>query len=96
MRRLVTVTAFFALCTSAATADPFAAGDVAAGKALHDAKCSACHGSNVYTRADRKIKSAKSLALRVAACNANSNAGMSAQEELDVAAYLNQQFYKFK
>lgn len=86
----------FVLCSSTAAADPFGAGDVAAGKALHDAKCSACHGTNVYTRADRKIKSAKSLALRVAACNANSGAGISVQEELDVAAYLNQQFYKFK
>ena len=96
MGRSLTVTAMFVLCASAASADPFAAGDVAAGKALHDANCTVCHGINVYTRADRKIKSAKSLALRVSACNANSGAGMTSQEELDVAAYLNQQFYKFR
>lgn len=84
------------LAASYAHALPFEKGDPKAGKALHDKTCLACHDSKMYTRADRKIKTATQLAGRVSGCNANTGAGWFPEDELNVSAYLNQQFYKFK
>lgn len=73
------------------------------GKKLHDAQCVACHvqqfggdGASVYTRPNRRIKNLQSLTQRVAACSAQTGAKWFPEEEADVAAYLNQRFYKFK
>ncbi len=83
-------------------AGPFDQGDFTTGKALVDQQCTACHierfggdGSKVYTRPDRKIKSAQRLTEQVAACNKMAKAGLTAQEQADVGAYLNRTFYKF-
>lgn len=85
-----------ALVPTLASAVPFEKGDPKAGKALHDKTCVACHDSKMYTRADRKVKTAGQLAGRVSGCNANTGAGWFPEDELNVSAYLNQQFYKFK
>ncbi|MEW6414036.1 MAG: cytochrome c [Pseudomonadota bacterium] len=94
-----------ALCvfTAAAQAAPFAQGDPQAGKALHDKTCISCHagmfggdGSRMYTRADRKTRSAQQLAARISGCNANTGAGWFPEDEAHVGAWLNQQYYKFK
>jgi hypothetical protein len=84
-------------------AAPFAKGDPKAGKILHDKSCVSCHvsmfggdGSEIYTRDNRKTRSAEQLAARISACNANTNAGWFPEDELNVGAWLNQQFYKFK
>ena len=84
-------------------AAPFAHGDPKAGQVLHDKSCIACHakmfggdGSKMYTRADHKIKTPQQLAARISACNANTGAGWFPEDEAHVAAYLNQQYYKFK
>jgi mono/diheme cytochrome c family protein len=77
--------------------------DAKAGKALHDKQCVNCHvqrwggdGSTVYTRADRKIKDATALRQRVAACSAQTGSKFFPEDEANVAAYLAQQYYKFK
>jgi cytochrome c2 len=92
-----------AALATAAHAAPFAKGDPKAGKALHDKSCTSCHismfggdGSGIYTRADRKTRSAEQLAARIAGCNANTGAGWFPEDEAHVGAWLNQQFYKFK
>ena len=92
-----------ALLAHAAYAAPFAKGDPKTGKSLHDKACTSCHigmfggdGSKMYTRADHKTKTAQQLAARVAGCNANTGAGWFPEDEAHVAAYLNQQYYKFK
>jgi mono/diheme cytochrome c family protein len=92
-----------ALIATAVQASPFAKGDPKAGKVLHDKSCTSCHvsmyggdGSEVYTRPDRKTKSAEQLAARIAACNVNTNAGWFPEDERNVGAWLNQQYYKFK
>lgn len=77
-------------------AAPFDKGDAKAGKALHDKSCVACHGSSVYSRADRKIKTPSQLAARISGCNANTGAGWFPEDEQHVGAYLNQNFYHFK
>lgn len=95
--------ALFALLPLSVTAEPFPKGDATTGKKLHDAKCVACHkrlvgsdGSDIYTRIDRKIQTPKALLQRIAACNAQVNAGWFPEEEEHAAAYLNRQYYKFK
>jgi len=84
-------------------APPFAAADIAKGKSLHDEKCVGCHvkrfggdGSEIYTRANRIIKSREALGQRVATCNAMVNAGLLPEDEENIAAYLAQRYYKFK
>lgn len=100
-----TLTVLFAtaLLSLNVQATPFAKGDPTTGKSLHDKTCVSCHvsmfggdGSKIYTRADRKVKSAQQLAARISGCNANTGAGWFPEDEAHVAAYLNQQYYKFK
>ncbi len=97
------ILACLTLLASPAWAAPFAQGDAKLGKGLHDKSCTSCHirlyggdGSKMYLRADRKTRSAAQLAARISGCNANTGAGWFPEDELHVAAYLNQQFYKFK
>ena len=92
-----------ALLASTVYAAPFAKGDPKIGKTLHDKACISCHvgmvggdGSKIYTRPDHKVKNAQQLAARISACNANTGAGWFPEDEANVAAYLNQQYYKFK
>lgn len=92
-----------AMLSTAAHAAPFAKGDPKIGKTLHDKSCVSCHasmlggdGSEIYTRADRKVKTADQLAARVSGCNANTGTGWFPEDEVHVDAYLNQQYYKFK
>ena len=96
MFKLITLVSSLLFASSFAYAIPFAKGDPKVGKALHDKTCVACHDSKMYTRADRKVKTAAQLAGRVSGCNANTGAGWFPEDELNVSAYLNQQFYKFK
>ena len=76
MRALFALLAFIGF--NFAVAAPFDKGDASKGKALADKQCQSCHislfkgdGSGVYTRTDRKVKTATQLAARIAGCNAN-------------------------
>ena len=77
-------------------------GDAAAGKALADKDCVACHvrrfgdAATIYTRADRKVRTAEQLLAQVRFCNIDLKAGYFPEEEEHVAAYLNLTYYKFK
>lgn len=80
----------------------FAKADVPAGKALHEKNCISCHassyggdGSAIYTREYNKIKTSKGLIAQVRSCNTNIGLKWFEDEELNVAAYLNQSYYKF-
>lgn len=77
-------------------AGPSRAADAKAGKALHDAKCVRCHGTEVYTSAGRKLKTLDALGAQVARCADAADAGWSRAQVADVAEYLNGAFYKFK
>lgn len=77
-------------------AAPFDKGDPKAGKALHDKSCMTCHDNSVYTRPNRIVKTPAQLAARISGCNANTGAGWFPDEERNVGAYLNQDFYHFK
>ena len=80
------------------------AADVNNGKTLHQSKCYQCHaeksglgnGDIIYTRSDRKVKDANRLKSMVSMCNTQLRLDLFPEDEADLVAYLNQQFYKFK
>ena len=80
------------------------AADVNNGKTLHQSKCYQCHaeksglgnGDIIYTRSDRKVKDIKRLKSQVGMCNTQLRLDLFPEDEADLVAYLNQQFYKFK
>jgi len=82
----------------------YAVPNVQNGKAIDQAKCYACHakktgfsnGDMIYTRSDRKVKDYARLKTMVAMCNTELRLDMFPEDEADVVAYLNKQFYKFK
>ena len=82
----------------------FAVPDLANGKNIDQQKCYACHakktgfgnGDMIYTRSDSKVKSVANLKKMVGLCNTELRLDLFPEDEADVAAYLNQQFYKFK
>lgn len=90
----------FLLVLGSASAAP----NVANGKAIDQAKCYACHakktgfgnGDMIYTRSDRKVKDFTRLKAMVAMCNTELRLDLFPEDEADVTAFLNQQFYKFK
>ncbi|TSA21380.1 MAG: hypothetical protein D4R70_03675 [Betaproteobacteria bacterium] len=99
MKRIIILLALTVLSTSPA----LASGNAAQGKALHEQKCTACHaakfngnGGQMYTRANRKVKSLNHLGQQVAACNAMLALDLFPEDEADLTAHLNAQFYKFK
>jgi mono/diheme cytochrome c family protein len=103
MKALMVFIATALLSTAIQAAPATTKGDPKIGKTLHDKSCTSCHtkmyggdGSKIYTRSDHKTQSAAQLAARVAGCNANTGAGWFPEDEAHVAAYLNQQYYKFK
>lgn len=84
-------------------AESFEKGDPKIGKTLVEKSCTACHvsmfggdGSKIYTRPNRKIKTAQQLIARMRLCNTNAGAGWFPEEEMHAAAYLNQAYYHFK
>ena len=94
------VTLFFAFGMLSANANP----DIANGKKIDEQKCYACHakksgfgnGDMIYTRSDSKVKSLQNLKSMVAMCNTELRLDLFPEDEADVTAFLNQQFYKFK
>ena len=87
-----------------ASASVFAAPDLANGKAIDQQKCYGCHakksgfgnGDMIYTRSDSKVKSLANLKKMVGFCNSELRLDLFPEDEADVVAFLNQQFYKFK
>ena len=90
------------LISGLASAEPFASADAKTGKALVEKNCVSCHaesfggdGSSIYTREFRKVKTSKGLVAQVRNCNTMIGLKWFEDEELNVAKYLNQTYYKF-
>ena len=87
-----------------AAAAPYPKADPAIGKKLYAAAaCDKCHsgkvggdGSRMYTRPDHKVTNPAKLLAQVRMCNTQLNTGWFPEDEENVAAYLNREFYKFK
>ena len=98
-----TLIAILALLSSTAFATPFDKGDAKAGKALLAQQCDGCHAARfdgnpdkIYTRSNHRVKSASGLAQQITTCNANLGNKLFPEDELNLGAYLNHTFYKFK
>lgn len=82
----------------------FASADANAGKATHaQNNCAACHQQRTeknetafYTRTDRKVSTQEKLIAQVAACSTQLKLGLFPEDELNLAAYLNREYYKLK
>ncbi len=85
------------LISVAASTSAMAAGNEANGKKLFTgSKCDQCHGTEVYTRKDRKVTSLAKLEAQVRRCDSNLNTNWFDDEIIDVTAHLNKNYYKFK
>ena len=81
-----------------------AAPNLSNGKKIEDTKCYKCHaeksglgdGTLIYTRKDRRVQGLDRLKVMVARCNTELRLDLFPEDEADVVAYLNQQYYKFK
>lgn len=90
------------LFASLSQAEPFTQGDANIGKSMVEKNCISCHaakyggdGSGIYTRENRKIKNAPALLAQIRNCNTMIGLKWFEDEELHVARYLNQTYYKF-
>lgn len=90
---LVATVALLAGCSDSGSNSP-TAGDPVRGEKIH-AVCLDCHGTGVYTSAERKIKSLKALRKEVARWGDYYSPALSEQDNEDVVVYLNTHFYKF-
>lgn len=73
-----------------------AAPDVANGQRLfNESRCLDCHGVDVFTREDRKVKDLVGLESKVRQCDVRLSTNWFDDQILDVVAYLNNTYYKF-
>lgn len=85
-------------------AGPFEKGNAQTGKQLYEkSNCNRCHvammggdGSAIFTRLDRRVRNPQQLLVQLGICGANAGVTLSDQDKQDLAAYLNQNYYKFK
>jgi cytochrome c553 len=92
------------LAFGAAHAAPFAGGNAESGKKLFDKyDCNSCHkgkvggdGNAIFTRPNRRVSSPADLIEQMEMCSGAIGKQLSAQEKLDLAAWLNQTYYRFK
>ena len=92
MNKLGYLLVFVALvCASGAFAE-----DTDRAKTLIDENCVKCHGTEVYTRADRKVTSLPGLERQVRRCDAMLSLRLFDEDIAEVSAYLNQHYYKFE
>ena len=91
------------VATTASADDPhFPGADLAHGRKIHyESKCASCHTEKtgrdegfIYLRDDRKVRSLFDLKRYVSLCNAELRLGLFPEDERDVAAFVNQQWYK--
>ena len=90
------------LFSSLALAQPFSDGNAQIGKAMVEKHCIECHarrfggdGSKIYTRENRIVNSSKGLIAQIRNCNTMLGMKWFEDEELNVAAFLNQSYYHF-
>ncbi|MCP5427912.1 MAG: cytochrome c [Chromatiaceae bacterium] len=69
--------------------------DPAAGQQLVDDNCDSCHGTEVYTRKDRMVKSRAGLTTQVKRCELALGLTWFDEDVENAAEYLNRQFYRF-
>lgn len=102
MKLLITILLVYVSANAEAN-ELFKNADLKAGNQLLNQHCISCHassfggdGSEIYTRELRKIKTPSGLVVQVRNCNTMLDLKWFEEDEVNVAAYLNQQYYHFK
>jgi mono/diheme cytochrome c family protein len=72
------------------------AADVGRGHELINTHCQRCHGSEVYTRAERRVTSLPGLHKQVRRCEQMLGLTWFDEDIENAATYLNQEYYKFE
>ena len=91
-----------ALSIPLAAAQPFPGADLTNGKSIHnEQRCTACHMEKtgreegfMYQRDDRKVRTLFDLRRNVSLCNMELKLELFPEDERDVAALLNEPFYR--
>jgi hypothetical protein len=81
-----------ALAGGACAATP---GNIDEGKRLHDANCTGCHDTGVYTRENRSVRSLDGLKQQLVNCSHMAGKKFSTIETQNLVKYLNETFYQF-
>ena len=89
MRTTLAAVSLFLIGSSVAQAAQFEP------KVFLDERCSSCHGTEVYTRPDHRVKNFAGLVAQVTRCNNNVGTDLTEDEIKSLATYLNDQYYKF-
>ena len=63
--------------------------------AYHQAECTRCHGTEVYTRDNRRVQSFPMLQAQVERCDANLAKKLFPEDLAQLVDYLNDNYYKF-
>ena len=71
-------------------------GDGTEGQRLHQANCTGCHDSSVYTRQNHIVRSLDALKHQVEGCGHATKKEFSAAETQNLVKYLNDGFYHFQ
>ena len=93
MKNIVCASFVVVLAQGAGAALP---GDSAAGKRVHDASCTGCHDTSVYSRKDRTVRSFDALKEQMESCTHMAAKDFSAADRQNLIKYLNDQFYHFR
>jgi len=88
------VTAGFLVFTSMLATPVFAA-NAQHGKEIYTAHCHGCHDTKIHVRPNRIVHTYEDIVNRVKFCDTATKSHMSETDILDVAEYLNNDFYKF-
>ncbi len=75
------------------TQTPALAAETPNGEQLHSESCLRCHGVDLYSRADRKVKSLPQLQKRVNQCKEMLGVAWFDEEVAAVSDYLNRHYY---
>ncbi|TVO75957.1 cytochrome c [Sedimenticola selenatireducens] len=70
--------------------------DIEAGKKQVSENCTSCHGSELYTRSDRRVSSRKGVSTQVQRCQLALNLNWFDEDVENTAEYLNIEYYHFK
>lgn len=84
-------------CATVSAGAAYAQGNADNGKELFNkSQCMKCHGAEIYTRPERKVKDLESLGRQVRMCDSQLSVNWFDDEINDVVAYLNREYYKFE
>lgn len=65
-------------------------------QALYNQHCVACHGTEVYTREDRKVTSLEGLSRQVQRCELALGLKWFDEDIADMTSFLNERYYHFE